>query len=120
EIFDYIQPGEELVQEPFQRLMVDRQLIAYKYDGFWLPMDTAKDKKRLDDLYDSGDPPWFVWKHAAPRRSVTSLTTRIRLEVPQPLPVLRTGTRAAGDARARVPPSAGPGVACPVPRSPLR
>ncbi len=55
-------------------------------------MDTAKDKKRLDDLYDSGDPPWFVWKHAAPRRSVTSLTTRIRLEVPQPLPVLRTGT----------------------------
>lgn len=92
EIFDYIQPGEELVQEPFLRLMTDRQLTAYRYDGFWLPMDTAKDKKRLDDLYDSGDPPWFVWKHAAPRRTVTSLTTRVKLEEPELVPVRRTGS----------------------------
>ena len=73
EIFDYMQRGEELVLEPFQRLMHARQLQAYHYDGFWLPMDTAKDKKRLDDLYDSGNPPWHVWRHAEPRRSVTSL-----------------------------------------------
>lgn len=79
EILDYIRPGEELVQEPFERLMKEGQLVAYRYDGFWLPMDTAKDKKRLDDLYDSGDPPWFVWKNAAPRRTVTSVTSRIRV-----------------------------------------
>lgn len=61
EIFDYLQEGEELVLEPFQRLINDRQLLAYRYDGFWLPCDTAKDKKRLDDLSDSGDPPWELW-----------------------------------------------------------
>jgi len=80
EIFDYIRPGEELVHEPFQRLIADGELVAYKYDGFWLPMDTAKDKKRLDDLYDSGNPPWFVWKRATPRPAVTPLTARIRVD----------------------------------------
>jgi len=62
EIFDYLRAGEELVLEPFQRLLEARQLVAYEYDGFWLPMDTAKDKKRLDDLYESGIPPWQLWK----------------------------------------------------------
>jgi glucose-1-phosphate cytidylyltransferase len=61
EIFDYIKDGEELVLEPFQRLVADNQLLAYPYDGFWLPMDTAKDKARLDDLHASGKPPWYVW-----------------------------------------------------------
>jgi glucose-1-phosphate cytidylyltransferase len=49
--------GEELVLEPFQRLIRERQLLAHEYDGFWVPMDTAKDKKRLDDLNDSGPGP---------------------------------------------------------------
>jgi glucose-1-phosphate cytidylyltransferase len=66
EIFDYIRAGEELVLEPFQRLLHANQLVAYEYDGFWLPLDTAKDKKRVDDLYDSGNPPWQVWKKASP------------------------------------------------------
>lgn len=60
-IFDYIQPGEDLVLEPFQRMIDADQLVAYDYDGFWLPMDTAKDKQRIDDLYESGNPPWHVW-----------------------------------------------------------
>ena len=64
EIFDYLHAGEELVIEPFQRLVERDQLVAYNYDGFWLPMDTAKDKKRLDDLYEDGSPPWQVWKDA--------------------------------------------------------
>jgi glucose-1-phosphate cytidylyltransferase len=63
-IFEYIRSGEELVLEPFQRLVEANQLVAYDYDGFWLPMDTAKDKKRLDDLYEAGSPPWQVWKNA--------------------------------------------------------
>lgn len=61
EIFDYVEAGEELVLEPFQRLIRARQLLAFEYDGFWVPMDTAKDKKRLDDLHDSGNRPWEVW-----------------------------------------------------------
>jgi glucose-1-phosphate cytidylyltransferase len=79
EIFDYMREGEELVEEPFERLMKAGELVTYGYDGFWVPMDTAKDKQRLDSLYDSGKPPWFVWKDATPRRTVTSLATRIRL-----------------------------------------
>jgi glucose-1-phosphate cytidylyltransferase len=68
EIFSYMRTGEELVLEPFQRLVEANELVAYDYDGFWLPMDTAKDKKRLDDLYDAGSPPWQVWRngHATP------------------------------------------------------
>ena len=62
EIFDYIKPGEELVEQPFARLVEEHKLLAYEYDGFWLPMDTAKDKARLDELHDTGAPPWYVWK----------------------------------------------------------
>ena len=67
EIFDHILPGEELVLEPFQRLILKRQLLAHEYDGFWVPMDTAKDKKRLDDLDDSGVRPWEVWSRSGLR-----------------------------------------------------
>ncbi len=61
DIFRYIEDGDELVLEPFQRLVKNHQLIAYDYDGFWLPMDTAKDKKRIEDLYALGKPPWELW-----------------------------------------------------------
>jgi glucose-1-phosphate cytidylyltransferase len=44
EIFDYIEDGEELVQEPFQRLVKQNLLISYRYEGFWAPMDTLKDQ----------------------------------------------------------------------------
>lgn len=60
-IFDYIKDGEELVEEPFQRLIRERQLVAYRYDGFWQSMDTFKDKQRLDELWERGDAPWRVW-----------------------------------------------------------
>lgn len=61
EIFDHIREGEELVVEPFQRLLAARQLVAYPYDGFWIAVDTAKEKKRVDDLFAAGTPPWAVW-----------------------------------------------------------
>ena len=64
-IFDYIRPGEELVDEPFQRLIKEQQLIAYSYDGFWACMDTVKDKQMLDDLYAKGKALWMVWKKTA-------------------------------------------------------
>jgi glucose-1-phosphate cytidylyltransferase len=57
-VLDEIQPGEELVVEPFQRLIERGELLAYEYDGFWEAMDTIKDKQRLDTLLDSGRAPW--------------------------------------------------------------
>jgi glucose-1-phosphate cytidylyltransferase len=61
-IFDYIRPNEELVLEPFQRLIEEQQLIGYPYDGFWASMDTFKDKQHLESLYSNGAAPWEVWK----------------------------------------------------------
>jgi glucose-1-phosphate cytidylyltransferase len=60
EIFDYIYPGEELVREPFQRLIEKQALSAYNYTGFWQCMDTFKDKQRLEEL-NQGNAPWKVW-----------------------------------------------------------
>jgi len=67
EIFDYMQEGEELVCEPFERLIGSNELLTYVYDGFFLSMDTFKDKQNLDDLYASGHAPWEVWKSPANR-----------------------------------------------------
>jgi glucose-1-phosphate cytidylyltransferase len=61
-IFDYIKKKEELVGEPFQRLLQEKQLIGYPYDGFWASMDTFKDKQELESLCTSGAAPWEVWK----------------------------------------------------------
>ena len=66
EIFDYIRPGEELVEEPFQRLIAADQLLAYPYDGFTASMDTFKDKQRFEELHANGRAPWEVWRNAEP------------------------------------------------------
>lgn len=63
EIFEYMKPGEELVHQPFQRLIDKGELTAYQHDGFWGCMDTFKDKQQLDDLYAKGNAPWEVWKN---------------------------------------------------------
>lgn len=62
EIFSYINNGEELVEEPFQRLMAKGELIGYEYDKFWC-MDTFKEHQELTDMYNEGNAPWEVWKH---------------------------------------------------------
>ena len=64
EIFDYIRIGEDLVVEPFQRLIHDEKLLAYRHLGFWAPMDTLKDKTMLEDMLESGEAPWRVWDPA--------------------------------------------------------
>jgi glucose-1-phosphate cytidylyltransferase len=61
-IFDYIHEKEELVIEPFQRLVEKKQLIGYPYDGFWACMDTFKDKQQLEGLCSGGVAPWEVWR----------------------------------------------------------
>jgi len=62
DIFSYIRDGEELLREPFERLVARKQLVAYKYDGFWASMDTFKDKRHLDELQSQGRTPWEVWR----------------------------------------------------------
>jgi glucose-1-phosphate cytidylyltransferase len=61
EIFDYMREGEELVVEPFKRLMDEGQLVAYKHRGFWASMDTLKDKMILEDMMEKGRTPWLPW-----------------------------------------------------------
>jgi glucose-1-phosphate cytidylyltransferase len=63
EMFRYIEPGEELVREPFERLITRRALLAQKYSGFWQCMDTFKDKQHLEEL-NQGAAPWKVWNHS--------------------------------------------------------
>ena len=48
-------------QSPLKSLSEDGQLMAYKHEGFWQPMDTLRDKKYLDELYTNGNPPWKKW-----------------------------------------------------------
>jgi glucose-1-phosphate cytidylyltransferase len=62
DIFEWLREGEELVQEPFQRLAEAGRLLSYTYDGFWACMDTFKEKQLLEDLYSRGQVPWEVWK----------------------------------------------------------
>ncbi len=57
-IFDYMQDGEELVLEPFTRLIADGQLMAYRHDRFWRSMDTLRDRQMLEDLVEQGEMPW--------------------------------------------------------------
>jgi glucose-1-phosphate cytidylyltransferase len=62
EIFDYIDGDDTQFElEPLEGLAKDGQLMAYQYSGFWQCMDTLRDKKLLERLWDSGEPPWKVW-----------------------------------------------------------
>ncbi len=62
EIFDYIE-GDHTVweEEPMERLARDGQLSAFRHDGFWMPMDTLRDKVVLEELWSKGNAPWKVW-----------------------------------------------------------
>jgi glucose-1-phosphate cytidylyltransferase len=68
EIFDYVHEGEELVEQPFQRLIEKRLLGSYRHLGFWQAMDTFKDKITFDRMEARGECPWMVWK-TTPARS---------------------------------------------------
>jgi glucose-1-phosphate cytidylyltransferase len=70
-IFDFLEKGEELVVEPFQRLIHRNELVSYPYEGFWISMETFKDKQQLDDMYARGETPWEVWKPASVTVSAT-------------------------------------------------
>lgn len=62
-VFEYIDGDmTHWEREPMERLAADNQLMAYKHESFWQCMDTLRDKSRLQSLWDSGNPPWKVWR----------------------------------------------------------
>jgi glucose-1-phosphate cytidylyltransferase len=70
EVLDLIEPGDELVEETFEKLIARRELVAYPYEGFFGPMDTIKDRQRLETLNDSGEAPW---RRLSPSRLASEL-----------------------------------------------
>jgi len=58
EIFDYFQEGDELVNEPFKRLIDRGELMVYRYEGFWRAMDTLRDRQVLEEMVERGETPW--------------------------------------------------------------
>ena len=65
-IFDVLGPGEELVAEPFERLIQRGRLQSVKYEGFFGCVDTYKERQMLEDMYVRGDRPWEIWRSEAP------------------------------------------------------
>ncbi len=62
-VIDYIEGDSSIwEQDPLINLAKDDQLMAFKHDGFWQPMDTLREKKLLEDLWDNGKAPWKLWK----------------------------------------------------------
>jgi glucose-1-phosphate cytidylyltransferase len=63
QVLDYIDGDEtEWEKEPLERLAADEQLIAYRHEGFWQCMDTLRDRKLLEQMWDTGDAPWKLWR----------------------------------------------------------
>ena len=62
-VFDYIQEGDDVVFEqlPLEKLAKDNELCAFKHKGFWKPMDTLRDKRQLETLYENGKAKWKIW-----------------------------------------------------------
>ena len=62
EIFDVLEGDHEMFErEPMQRLVEKKQINVYKHHGFWKPMDTLRDNKELNKLWESGQAPWKIW-----------------------------------------------------------
>ena len=62
EIFDYLDDDKTVLEKfPLETLAKENKLTAFKHTGFWYPMDTLREKKYLEDLWSSGNPPWKIW-----------------------------------------------------------
>ena len=64
-VFDYITEGDDTVfeQAPLRNLAKDNEVYTYKHHGFWMPMDTLRDKIKLNEIYDNKIAPWVVWNN---------------------------------------------------------
>ena len=62
-VFDYLKDDSTVWErEPLEKLAKDEQLSAYKHSGFWQPLDTLRDKNKLEDLWSKGNAPWKLWE----------------------------------------------------------
>ena len=63
-VFDYIKEGDKTIfeRQPLEDLAKDGELFAYKHSGFWKPMDTLRDNKVLNSLWDKNEAKWKLWK----------------------------------------------------------
>jgi len=66
EIFDYLNEGEDLVEDVIARLVPQKRVLAYPCKGYWSPADTVKERAQLEEMYQRGNCPWMVWE---PERS---------------------------------------------------
>jgi glucose-1-phosphate cytidylyltransferase len=94
EIFHYIEEGDDLVAQPFRRLIAERKLVAMKHHGFWGCMDTYKEKQCLEDMYTRGDCPWELWKHS-PGTSGRTLAACRRKDARDVIPVTTSRPRSS-------------------------
>lgn len=61
-IFNYLHGDSTILErDPLENLAQDGQLMAFKHDGFWHPMDMLRDRNRLNELWEAGQAPWKVW-----------------------------------------------------------
>jgi len=61
-VLDYLEGDESILErEPLERLAADGQLMAFRHDGFWQPMDTARERDLLEKMWASGEAPWKSW-----------------------------------------------------------
>lgn len=62
QVFDYLEPNSVLEQEPLRNLATDGQISAFKHSGFWQPMDTQREYQQLNEIWNTGNAPWKIWK----------------------------------------------------------
>jgi glucose-1-phosphate cytidylyltransferase len=81
EIFDYLHPGDDLVTDAFTRAAGVGRFRAVRFDGFWAPMDTLKERAALDAMHRTGNRPWAPWE-TSPAGELTTRTPVRTLPVP--------------------------------------
>ena len=62
EIFNYLEENDSIERQPIQNLAKKQQVITYKHDGFWRPVETKRDKEDILQLWNEGLAPWKVWQ----------------------------------------------------------
>lgn len=64
EVFEYLRDSDDIMleHEPLARLAAERQLAAYRHDGFWQPMDTSREATLLNEMWEKGEAPWKMWQ----------------------------------------------------------
>jgi glucose-1-phosphate cytidylyltransferase len=77
QVFDYLNEGEDLVEDALPRLIAQRRVLAHPYKGYWSPADTVKERAQLEEMYQQGNCPWMVWdpeRSGASRGTLTAQT----------------------------------------------